>query len=168
MKRIVVYTTGALTGAASAIWLWWALQFSWWIGGLFTLFFASVTALWLGMQFEDQEQSAPLKKTAAGIWIFVGASWISLTVVVMIPLVCLLLIPSYRITDVRESKALAERVSHLFYLEGAAAIFNLFSLAGVRRWRPIGIIVRFVLAATGIGFGVYMIALLSFSLSFWR
>ncbi len=115
MKKIAIYATGALVGAAAAIWLWWAFQLPWWMGDIATLLFASLSALWLGLQFDGQEQSVSLRNPIKFIWIFEGMSWISLAASVMLPLVCWFLIPQYRIDDPIESKALAGRVSRLIF-----------------------------------------------------
>jgi hypothetical protein len=165
MRTSIVHTIGAILGAAAAIWLWWAMQLPWWVGGFSALVCAALAAVWVGLQFGAPGAPAT---SARRSWIFVGASWISLTASVMVPILCWLLIPRYRIADAQESKALAERVAHLFYVEGAVGLVSISSLAGVRLWQPIGIVARFVLAAVCVGVGIYMIWLWAFSLSFWR
>ncbi|MCB1208008.1 MAG: hypothetical protein KDK97_01715, partial [Verrucomicrobiales bacterium] len=53
MKKVAIYTIGALGGAAAAIWFWWAFQWSWWVGVVVTLAFVSVSGGWLGLQFSS-------------------------------------------------------------------------------------------------------------------
>jgi hypothetical protein len=102
------------------------------------------------------------------VWLFEGASWICLVAAIMLPGVCWLVLPKERIADSVLSIALAHRVSRLFHLEGAVIAIGVFSLFGVRKWKPIGIIVRSLLGIGAACVGGYLLAAWAFALSFWR
>ena len=101
-------------------------------------------------------------------WVFEGLSWVCLASSIAVPIVCWMVLPKERIADGKLSIELAHRVYRLIYVEGLVASLGLFSLVGLKKWKPVGIIVRSVIGVTAAGFGAYVFVHWAFALSFLR
>src|SRR5690349_10419423 len=99
-----------------------------------------------------------------GQWVFEGASWLCLAAAILLPLVCWVVLPKERIADSTLSKALAHRVSHLIHLEGAVIALGLFSFFGIRKWKPVGIIIRSLIGIVMACIGAYLFVAWAFAL----
>lgn len=95
-------------------------------------------------------------------------SWACLASSIAVALVCWMVLPKERIADSKLSVELAHRVYRLIYVEGVVAALGLFSLFGLKAWRPIGIIIRSVIGIAAASFGAYVFVHWAFALSFLR
>jgi hypothetical protein len=102
------------------------------------------------------------------LWFFEGMSWVCVASSIAVPVVCLLLVPRERIADRNLSIALAHSVYRLVHVEAIIASLALLSLFGLKKWKPVGIIVRSVIAIAVACFGSYVFVHWAFALSFWR
>ena len=85
---------------------------------------------------------------------------------VVLPVACWVVLPKDRIADTNLRIELSERVFSLVYWELVAVVIALFSFAGLRRWRPAGIVVRGILCVAFACIGSYLLFGWSFALGF--
>jgi hypothetical protein len=161
-KRELVLAAGAALGASAGVWFWWALQVSWWLGLPFVWVGASSIRVWLGLQMPVMD--VPRRISAAP---FVAASWICLLSPLIVTVIFFLVAPQ-SLPPPAEREAAATRAFKFVYPQAIAVLFGLASFWGLRRWRPVGVLVR-----SGIGIGIacctaYIFAKVAVGLNLWH
>ena len=162
-KLRVMQLVGAVLGAGAAIWVWWALGLRWWIGFSIALASATLAGTWLGLQIFPYAR--PHHRCVRP---FDVASWICLSIPVGFFVLYFIANPTGAQPPVSAKDAESAKMAPMIYFQ----LFNVFlgfvSLWGVRRWRPVGILVRSIVGILLAFAFIYLMMVSIFAANFLR
>lgn len=161
-KRELLLMISAILGASAGAWIWWAVQLSWWIGLPLALLVAGLCRVWLGLQIAPTDDTG--RKSAGP---YITAAWICLLSPLIVTAVFFLVAPK-SLPPPSDREVAASRAVQFVYPQAIAVLFGLASFWGVRRWKPVGVMIR-----SGIGIGIacwtaYIFALAAVGMNLWH
>jgi len=135
---------------------------SWWFGIPLMLIVVLAVRGWLDMQIGPVSPDAERIVTP-----YVAASWVCVVLPCVVTIAFFLVTPK-SLPPPNEREAAAHRSIQFVYPQAIAVLCGLASFWGVRRWRPIGVIIRSTLGIFLAGFTAYIFAMAAVGMNLWH